>query len=51
MKTIRMKIISGILLCSLLTAAIIGVLALSDSTQMEGDNSKRKCGLSLSRRR
>lgn len=45
MKTIRMKIISGILLCSLLTAAIIGVLALSDSTQMEGDNSKEKMRL------
>lgn len=45
MKTIRMKIISGILLCSLLTAAIIGVLALINSTQIEGDNSKDKMRL------
>ncbi len=42
MKTIRMKIILSIMLCSLLTAAIIGVLAIFNSTQMEGENSKQK---------
>ncbi len=45
MKTIRMKIISVIMLCSLLTAAIIGVLALANSTNMEGDNAKQKMKL------
>lgn len=45
MKTIHMKIISGILLCSLLTAAIIGVLAIINSAQMEGDNSKEQMRL------
>lgn len=38
MKTIKMKIITGILLCSLLTAGIIGGLAIVNSTQMEGDS-------------
>ena len=45
MKTVRMKIISGILLCSLLTAVIIGALALINSTQTAGDNSKERMRL------
>lgn len=45
MKTVRMKIISGILLCSLLTAVIIGALALINSTQTAGENSKERMRL------
>ena len=45
MKTIRKKIISGILMCSLLTTVITGALAMINSTQMEGSNSRQKMQL------
>lgn len=38
MRTIRAKIISGILLCSVLTAVLIGVLAILNSAQMAARN-------------
>lgn len=42
MRTIRMKIISGILMCSLLTALIIGALAIVNSTQLANKDAKEK---------
>ena len=42
MKTIRTKIIMGILLCSLLTAAVIGTLAMVNSSQMASRDSKER---------
>lgn len=42
MRTVRMKIITGILMCSLLTAAVIGVLAIMNSTQLAGKDSREK---------
>lgn len=44
MKTIRTKIIMGILLCSLLTAAVIGALAMVNSSQMASRDSKERAG-------
>ena len=42
MKTIRTKIIMGILLCSLLTASVIGALAMVNSSQMASRDSKER---------
>lgn len=41
MKTIRMKIISGILLCSLLTAFIVGMLSIANIARIEAQNSNQ----------
>ncbi len=41
MKTIRMKIISGILLCSLLTAFIVGMLSIVNAARIEAQNSNQ----------
>ena len=42
MRTIRMKIITGILMCSLLTALVIGILAIANSTQLVSKDAKEK---------
>lgn len=42
MRTIRMKIISGILICSLLTAVVVGALAIVNSTQLASSDAKEK---------
>ena len=42
MRTIRMKIITGILMCSLLTALVIGVLAIMNSTQLASKDAREK---------
>ncbi len=42
MKKIRTKIIMGILLCSLLTASVIGVLTMINSSQMASRDSKER---------
>jgi len=42
MKTIRTKIIMSILLCSLLTASVIGTLAMVNSSQMASRDSKER---------
>ena len=42
MRTIRAKIISGILMCSLLTALVISALSIMNSTQLANKNAKEK---------
>lgn len=42
MKTIRTKIIMGILLCSLMTASVMGVLTMINSSQMASRDSKER---------
>lgn len=42
MRTIRMKIITGILMCSLLTALVIGTLAIVNSTQLASQDAREK---------
>lgn len=42
MRTIRMKIITGILMCSLLTALVIGALAIVNSTQLASKDAREK---------
>ncbi len=42
MKSIRIKIILGILLCSVLTAVIIGVMMVWNSTRVAGDSAKEQ---------
>ena len=41
MKTIRIKIILGIMLCSLLTALIVGLLSIRSTMQMSEDDSTK----------
>lgn len=45
MKTIRMKIIGGILACSLLTAAIIGSLAVYNSSYLANKDAQKRMSL------
>lgn len=45
MKTIRMKIFSGILFCSLLTALVVGALSMLDSANTEAQNSRQEMTL------
>ncbi|MCI7791464.1 MAG: methyl-accepting chemotaxis protein [Lachnospiraceae bacterium] len=42
MRTIRMKIISGILMCSLLTALVVSALSIVNSTQLAKSDAKEK---------
>lgn len=42
MRTIRMKIITGILMCSLLTALVIGALAIINSTQLASRDARKE---------